>query len=81
MIHTGSRGLGHQIASDYLRKMEDAFPEIVAKLEQVVDLYNKKRADDEKVIRKNSILIAAIMRGLKSLEDECKLSKKRNKRR
>jgi len=32
MIHTGSRGLGHQVCSDYIRKMEDGFPEIVAKL-------------------------------------------------
>ena len=32
MIHCGSRGLGHQVCSDYLRKMEDNFPEIVAKL-------------------------------------------------
>lgn len=32
MIHTGSRGLGHQVASDFLRKMEDAFPEIMATL-------------------------------------------------
>lgn len=32
MIHCGSRGLGHQVASDYLRKMEDAYPEIIAKL-------------------------------------------------
>lgn len=29
MIHTGSRGLGHQVCSDYLRAMEEAFPEIV----------------------------------------------------
>jgi tRNA-splicing ligase RtcB (3'-phosphate/5'-hydroxy nucleic acid ligase) len=28
MIHTGSRGLGHQVCTDYLRKFEDAFPEI-----------------------------------------------------
>ena len=28
MIHCGSRGLGHQVCSDYLRKFEDAFPEI-----------------------------------------------------
>jgi tRNA-splicing ligase RtcB (3'-phosphate/5'-hydroxy nucleic acid ligase) len=28
MIHCGSRGLGHQICTDYLRKYEDAFPEI-----------------------------------------------------
>jgi len=32
MIHTGSRGLGHQTCSDYLRKIEDAFPEVVSKL-------------------------------------------------
>jgi tRNA-splicing ligase RtcB (3'-phosphate/5'-hydroxy nucleic acid ligase) len=32
MIHCGSRGLGHQVCSDYIRKMEDTFPEIVAKL-------------------------------------------------
>jgi tRNA-splicing ligase RtcB (3'-phosphate/5'-hydroxy nucleic acid ligase) len=32
MIHCGSRGLGHQICSDYLRKMEDAYPDIVSKL-------------------------------------------------
>ena len=32
MIHCGSRGLGHQVCSDYLRKMEDTFPEIFEKL-------------------------------------------------
>jgi tRNA-splicing ligase RtcB len=32
MIHCGSRGLGHQVCSDYLRKMEKTFPEIVKKL-------------------------------------------------
>lgn len=32
MIHTGSRGLGHQVCSDYLRQMEDTYPDIVAKL-------------------------------------------------
>lgn len=32
LIHSGSRGLGHQVCSDYLRKMEDAFPEIVEAL-------------------------------------------------
>ncbi len=25
MVHCGSRGLGHQVASEYIRKMEDAF--------------------------------------------------------
>ena len=32
MIHCGSRGFGHQICSDYLRKMEDEYSDIVAKL-------------------------------------------------
>ncbi|MBD3354953.1 RNA-splicing ligase RtcB, partial [Candidatus Woesearchaeota archaeon] len=32
MIHCGSRGLGHQVCSDYLRKMEKQFPEILKKL-------------------------------------------------
>ena len=32
MIHCGSRGLGHQVCSDYLREMERTFPEVVAKL-------------------------------------------------
>ncbi|HIH23718.1 TPA: RtcB family protein [Candidatus Woesearchaeota archaeon] len=29
LIHCGSRGFGHEICSDYIRKMEDAQPEIV----------------------------------------------------
>jgi tRNA-splicing ligase RtcB len=32
MIHCGSRGLGHQVCSDYLREMEQTFPEIVQSL-------------------------------------------------
>lgn len=32
MIHSGSRGLGHQTCSDYLRKMEEEFSDIVNKL-------------------------------------------------
>ncbi|MEA3430407.1 MAG: RtcB family protein [Nanoarchaeota archaeon] len=32
MIHCGSRGLGHQVCSDYLRDMERTFPEIVKTL-------------------------------------------------
>ena len=32
MIHCGSRGLGHQVCSDYLREMEKTFPELVKKL-------------------------------------------------
>lgn len=29
MVHTGSRGFGHQVASDYIREMERKFPELV----------------------------------------------------
>ncbi len=32
MVHCGSRGLGHQVASDYLRIIEKSHPEIVASL-------------------------------------------------
>ena len=32
MIHCGSRGLGHQVCSDYLREMERTFPDIVKDL-------------------------------------------------
>ncbi|UZE93946.1 MAG: RtcB family protein [Candidatus Pacearchaeota archaeon] len=32
MIHCGSRGLGHQVCTDYLREMEKTFPDILKKL-------------------------------------------------
>lgn len=32
MIHCGSRGLGHQVCSDYLREMERTFPDIIKKI-------------------------------------------------
>lgn len=32
MIHCGSRGLGHQVCSDYLRKMEDEYTDIMNRL-------------------------------------------------
>jgi tRNA-splicing ligase RtcB len=32
LIHTGSRGLGHQTCSDYLKKIEDEYPKIVDEL-------------------------------------------------
>ncbi|MFC1728338.1 RtcB family protein [Nanoarchaeota archaeon] len=32
MIHCGSRGLGHQVCSDYLREMEKEYPDLVAGL-------------------------------------------------
>ncbi|MBP7461561.1 MAG: RtcB family protein [Candidatus Delongbacteria bacterium] len=31
-IHTGSRGLGHQVCSDYLKRMEDTYPDIMRRL-------------------------------------------------
>ncbi len=32
MIHSGSRGLGHQVCTDYLRKIEKELPELVSAL-------------------------------------------------
>ncbi|MFB6203235.1 MAG: RtcB family protein [Candidatus Nanohaloarchaea archaeon] len=32
MIHSGSRGLGHQTCTDYLRKFEKEYPEVVEKI-------------------------------------------------
>ena len=32
MIHCGSRGLGHQVCTDYLRHMERAYPELIKSL-------------------------------------------------
>jgi len=32
MIHSGSRGLGHQVCTDFLRRIEDELPELIAKL-------------------------------------------------
>jgi tRNA-splicing ligase RtcB (3'-phosphate/5'-hydroxy nucleic acid ligase) len=32
MIHCGSRGVGHQVCTDYLKAMEEAFPEIASSL-------------------------------------------------
>ena len=32
MIHCGSRGFGHQVCSDYLRRMEDEYGDLIAKL-------------------------------------------------
>jgi len=32
MIHTGSRGLGHQVCTDYIREMQKEHPDIFAKL-------------------------------------------------
>ena len=39
MIHSGSRGLGHQTCTDYLRKFEKEYPEIVEKLPEKELIY------------------------------------------
>jgi tRNA-splicing ligase RtcB len=39
MIHCGSRGLGHQVCTDYLERFEDEFPEIAASLSEKNLLY------------------------------------------
>lgn len=49
MIHTGSRGLGHQVCSDYLRRMEKESPDIVSSLPDKDLIYAKtgtQTADD-----------------------------------
>jgi len=39
MVHSGSRGVGHQTCSEYLRKMEDEFPQIADSLPERDLLY------------------------------------------
>lgn len=49
MIHCGSRGLGHQVASDYLRQMEEEYPDLVESLPEKDLAYaplGSKLADD-----------------------------------
>lgn len=41
MIHCGSRGLGHQVCSDYLREMEEADPELMRTLPEKDLIYAK----------------------------------------
>ncbi|MBD3203588.1 RNA-splicing ligase RtcB [Candidatus Woesearchaeota archaeon] len=41
MIHCGSRGFGHQVCSDYLRKMEDAYPDVIKNLPEKNLIYAK----------------------------------------
>ncbi len=45
MIHTGSRGLGHQVCSDYLRDMERQNPDIVKSLPDRELIYAKLHTD------------------------------------
>ncbi len=49
MIHCGSRGLGHQVCSDYIRKMEDENPSLMKSLPDKDLIYAKigtKLAED-----------------------------------
>lgn len=39
MIHSGSRGLGHQVCSDYIRRIEEDHPDIVEKLPEKELIY------------------------------------------
>ncbi len=39
MIHSGSRGLGHQVCSDYIRQIEHDMPQIVEKLPEKELIY------------------------------------------
>jgi tRNA-splicing ligase RtcB (3'-phosphate/5'-hydroxy nucleic acid ligase) len=32
MIHCGSRGLGHQVCSDYIKRMENSYPDVLEKI-------------------------------------------------
>jgi len=41
MIHCGSRGLGHQVCSDYLREMEEADPQLAKSLPEKDLIYAK----------------------------------------
>ncbi len=45
MIHCGSRGLGHQVCSDYLRKMEDAYPDVIKSLPNKNLIYAPFKSD------------------------------------
>jgi len=49
MIHSGSRGLGHQTCTEYLRKFEKNYPEIVEKISEKELIYapiGDKHAED-----------------------------------
>lgn len=45
LIHTGSRGLGHQVCTDYLREMEQAYPELVEQLPDKELIYTRLGTD------------------------------------
>jgi len=48
MIHCGSRGLGHQVCSDFLRRVEKEFPDLVAKLPERELAYAPANSDTAK---------------------------------
>lgn len=45
MIHCGSRGLGHQVCSDFLREMEEAYPDVMEKLPEKDLIYAPAQSD------------------------------------
>jgi tRNA-splicing ligase RtcB (3'-phosphate/5'-hydroxy nucleic acid ligase) len=45
LIHSGSRGLGHQTCTEYLRKMQDAYPDIFAELPEKDLMYAPIKSD------------------------------------
>lgn len=45
MIHTGSRGLGHQVCSDYLREMERKYHDVIQKLPDRELVYAPAQSD------------------------------------
>ena len=46
MIHCGSRGLGHQVASDYLRSIDKKYKDIIAKLPDRQLMYAPAQSED-----------------------------------
>jgi tRNA-splicing ligase RtcB len=58
MIHSGSRGLGHQTCTEYLRKFEKEYPEIVESLQEKELIY-APLGDDLAQDYKNAMFAAA----------------------
>lgn len=52
-------------------RLESEQKEIInQRVQEVVDLYNEKKEEDSKVIRKNTVLVKAVLRGLESMREE-----------
>ncbi|MFP4112640.1 MAG: RtcB family protein [Candidatus Woesearchaeota archaeon] len=45
MIHCGSRGLGHQVCSDYIKRMEETYPDLIEKLPEKDLVYAPSGSD------------------------------------